>query len=91
MEIDRWVSGYRVRAFPWVDGNTIYFNVSYYAPGQSLEQPPFWETTAYIADNEAGRRFIEEFTDTLTNYVAGLDIPKGGHALLTFQQEGNHE
>lgn len=36
MEIDKWVGSYRVRAFPWIDAENIYFNVRYYAPGQRL-------------------------------------------------------
>lgn len=84
MDIDKWVSGYKVRSFPWVDGKTIYFNVSYYAPGQSLSRPPVWEKTAYVTDNEAGQRVVNSFTDSLTNYVARLAIPQGGHAVLTF-------
>lgn len=34
MEIDNWISGYKVRAFSWVDGKHIYFNVQYYEAGQ---------------------------------------------------------
>lgn len=84
MNIDGWFSGCKVRSFPWVDGKSIYFNVSYYAPGQSLERPPVWEKTVYVTDNEAGRRAVKDFTDSLTNYVAKLAIPQGGYAILTF-------
>ncbi len=84
MKIDKWVGGYKVRAFPWVDGSNIYFSVSYYAPGQSLSKPPIWEKVAYITDNEAGRRAVYEFTHSVANYIAGLKIPQGGHATLTF-------
>ena len=50
MEIDRWVGPYRVRAFPWIEKNLIYFNVRCYAPGQSLEKPPVLDQTVYIND-----------------------------------------
>lgn len=40
MELDRWIGSYKVRSFPWIDGKRIYFNVRYYAPGQSIEKPP---------------------------------------------------
>jgi hypothetical protein len=42
MELDRWIGSYKVRAFPW-NGKRIYFNVQYYAPGQSIEKPPVWD------------------------------------------------
>lgn len=39
INIDTWISGYKVRAFNWIDGKRIYFNVQYYQLGQSIEQP----------------------------------------------------
>lgn len=74
MEIDKWVGPYKVRAFPWPEGNLIYFNVQYYAPGQSLEKPPALDRTVYINDDSAGRRLVFEFTHTLANYVAELHL-----------------
>lgn len=84
MNIDGWFSGYKVRSFPMPGGEKIYFSVSYYAPGQSLCRPPVWEKVAHIIDNEAGRRAVKDFTDTVTQFIARLAIPQGGHALLTF-------
>ncbi len=52
MELDRWIGSYKVRSFPWIDGKRIYFNVQYYAPGQSIEKPPVWDKTVYVTDNE---------------------------------------
>jgi len=78
MEIDNWISGYKVRSFPWIDGKTIYFNVQYFACGQSIEQPPVWDKTVYITDNEAGQKLVHDFTDSLTNYVASMQIPSNG-------------
>ncbi|NLE04931.1 MAG: hypothetical protein GX638_09030, partial [Crenarchaeota archaeon] len=60
MEIDKWISGYKVRSFPWIDGKHIYFNVQYFTPGQSVEQPPVWDKTVYIADNESSRLLITD-------------------------------
>lgn len=74
MKIDKWVGSYKVRAFPWVDGNLIYFNVQYYSPGQSLDRPPMFDRTVYITDDSAGRRLVFEYTDTLANYVANLQM-----------------
>lgn len=82
MEIDKWIEGYKVRAFPWVDGKHIYFNVQYFAPGQSIAQPPVFDKSAYIVDDAAGQRLAYEFTDTLVNYVAQLQIPVGGKAII---------
>ena len=72
MEIDRWVGPYRVRAFPWIEKNLIYFNVRCYAPGQSLEKPPVLDQTVFITNDVAGRRLIFEFTHTLAAYVEEL-------------------
>jgi hypothetical protein len=75
MEIDKWIRSYKVRSFPWIDGKLIYFNVQYYAPGQSIAQPPVFDKTVYITDNEAGQRIVYDFTDSLTEYVAQMQIP----------------
>lgn len=83
MEIDRWIDGYKVRSFPWVDGKTIYFNVQYFAPGQSIEQPPVWDNTVYITDNEAGQRLVRDFTSSLVNYVARMTIKPNIKVILT--------
>lgn len=83
MEIDRWCGCYKVRSFPWVDGNLIYFNVQYFAPGQSIAQPPAFDKTIYMTDNAAGRRLVHEFTDSLANYVAQMYIKEGTKVVLT--------
>ena len=83
MEIDNWVSGYKVRSFPWVDGENIYFNVQYYRPGQSLQQPPAWDKTVYITDNEAGRALVQNFTATLAEHVAQMQIKPNTKVTLT--------
>ncbi len=69
MEIDKWISGYKVRSFPWIDGKRIYFNVQYYAPGQSVEKPSVWDKTVYITDNNAGR-----LTPTLLFFIQKKNI-----------------
>ena len=81
MEIDKWISGYKVRSFPWIDGKRIYFNVQYYKPGQSIEQPPVWDKTVYITDNAAGKRLVNEFTDSLVNHIANMQMPKTEHEI----------
>lgn len=83
MEIDGWFSGYKVRSFPWIDGKTIYFNVQCFAPGQSVSQPPAWDKTVYVTDDEAGRRLVSQFTESLACHVAGLEIQPGMKIILT--------
>lgn len=90
MEIDKWIAGYKVRSFPWIDQENIYFNVQYYAPGQSMHRPPVWDRTVYIKDNDTGRRVIHEFTDSLVHYIAEMpscrfELGEGKRLLLDFE------
>jgi hypothetical protein len=82
MEIDKWIRCYKVRSFPWIDGKTIYFNVCEYASGQSESQPPIFDKTVYIIDDEAGKRLVYDLTDSLTEYVANMVIPKGAAKIV---------
>lgn len=89
MEIDTWIAGYKVRSFPWVDQNKIYFNVQYYAPGQSLSRPPVWDRTVYIKNNASGQRVVRKFTDSLVRHIATMpaghfDIGVGKRLLFDF-------
>lgn len=86
MDIDTWVGGYKVRSFPWIDGKTIYFNVQYYQPGQSLSQPPVWGKTVYITNDVAGRDMVENLTASLTECVANMEIPVGRKIVLTAER-----
>lgn len=70
MELDKWIGSYKIRSIPWIDGKRIYFNVQYYKSGQSIEKPPVWDRTVYITNNEAGKRLVYEFTDSLVNHIA---------------------
>ena len=83
MELDKWIGSYKVRSFPWIDGKRIYFNVQYYASGQSIEQSPVWDKTVYITDNIAGRRLIYDFTDSLVNHIAGMQSAEHVEITLT--------
>lgn len=84
-DLDKWIGSHKVRAFPWIDGKRIYFNVQYYASGQSAVKPPIWDKTVYIVDNAAGRRLVYDFTDSLVNHVARMRIKEG--AGVTFYVE----
>ena len=83
INIDTWISGYKVRAFNWIDNKRIYFNIQYYASGQSTEQPPVWDKTVYITDNEAGQKLIQNFTHSLIEHIASMKILKGQEITLT--------
>lgn len=87
MNIDRWYGPYKVRIFPWIDGKRIYVNVQYFAPGQSVERPPVWDRTVYITDDPAGRKMIEEFTDTLIQYIAKLNISQDVDLIITVEPD----
>lgn len=83
MNIDKWIGSYKIRVFPWIDNKRIYCNVQYYAPGQSISRPPIWDKTVYITDNAAGRRLIYEFTDSLVEHIAMMQIPDNSEVILT--------
>ena len=74
MDFEKWCQGCLVRCCPWIDGKRIYFNVRYFAPGQSICKPPVWDKTIYLIDDEQGQRLAYQFTDTLTDYVIRLPI-----------------
>lgn len=77
LEIDKWIDSYKVRSFPWIDGKRIYFNVQYFASGQSISKPPIWDKTVYIVDNTAGQRLVSDFTHSLVNHIACMQMKKG--------------
>ena len=83
MEIDRWTSGCKVRIFPWIDKKHIYVNVQYFAPGQSVQQPPVWDRTVYITDDPNGNRLAYEFTESLVDYVVRMDYPSDYKVYIT--------
>mgnify|MGYP000870281352 CR=1 FL=1 len=83
MEIEKWIRGYKVRSFPWIDGKCIYFNVQYYAPGQAISNPPVWDKTVYITDNEAGQNLVSNFTHSLVELVANIKIDDNTEVVIT--------
>ena len=83
MYIDKWVSGYKVEACPWIDHETIYFNVAYYQPGQSLWKHPAWEKTVYITDNANGERLLTDFLHSFVEHVAQMKIADNTRVVIT--------
>jgi hypothetical protein len=82
MELDMWVGSCKVRIFPWIDGKRIYCNVRYYRPGQSIEQDPAWDKTVYITDNQNGRNLAFNFTHSLVEHIALMQIPDGDKEVI---------
>lgn len=85
MESDKWIGPYKIRACPWIDGKRIYFNVQYYAPGQSIEKPPSWDKTVYIVDDAAGQRLVYDFTHSLVEHVANMRVGEGEEITLAVE------
>jgi len=83
MELDNWFGNCKVRSFPWSGGTRIYFNVMYYACGQSTNKPPVWDKTVYITNNPAGQRLVYELTDSLVNYVKSMIILDEQEVVIT--------
>jgi hypothetical protein len=83
VELDKWIGLYKVRAFPWIDGKRICFNVQYYEPGQSVEKPPAWDKTVYVTDNDAGRKLVYNLTNTLVECVANMRLDENAEVTLT--------
>lgn len=86
MYIDKWISGYKVEACPWIDHETIHFCVTYYRPGQSMQQPPVWEKTVYVTDNENGRMMLNNMLESFVEYVARTNFsndPRAAKIVIT--------
>ncbi|MCI8525608.1 MAG: hypothetical protein HFF17_06725 [Oscillospiraceae bacterium] len=75
INIDKWVAGYKVRAFDWVDGKSIYLHIEYYRPGASLSQPPAVEKSFLIPKEEEPK--VRNF---LHSIVIGLMTPRSSMA-----------
>ena len=83
INIDTWIEGYKVRAFNWIDNKRIYINVQYYKPGQSIESSPVWDKSIYITDNPEGQRLVNDFTHSLVEHIAKMQIKKGIEVTIT--------
>ena len=88
INIDKWVGAYKVRSFNWIDGKRIYFNVLYYTPGQSINKAPAWDKTIYITDNAEGQKIVSEFTHSLVEHVAKMEIQSKDETTITCTETG---
>lgn len=82
--IDTWVSGYKVQAFPWVDGASYYVNIQYFSPGSSLSKPPVFDKTVYITGNDNGYKILSHYLHTLVEHISRMNIIPGNKYILTF-------
>lgn len=82
MYFEGFINGYLVHTEKWYDG-TIYFNVRYFSPGQSINQPPVFDKSVYITNNDKGRFLVQNYKSTLANYVARMDIKPGNTVIIT--------
>ncbi len=89
MELNKWIGSYKIRAFQWIDGERIYFNAQYYAPGQSIEKPPAWDKTVYVTDNAAGQRLVFNLTHSLLEFISNIQMPD--HVEITLTAQGSQE
>ena len=68
MNIDTWINGYKVRAFPWIDGKTIFFNVQTFRPGARINDPET-DKSVLIADDDNARHVLSAYLNTLASAV----------------------
>jgi hypothetical protein len=65
--------------------NGYCFNVQYFAPGQSIEQPPVWDKTVYITDDDNGKSLVYDFTHSLAEHVSRMTILDTSEITLTVE------
>ena len=82
MYFEGFIDGYLKKKKKWYDG-TIYFNVRYFRPGQSINQPPIFDKSVYITDNDKGRYMVQNFKSSLAEYVARMDVNPENKVVIT--------
>ena len=71
ININTWISGMKVRVFPWVDRKNIYMHIEYYRPGSSVHHPA-WEKSVLINPTDKAYDALENRLNTFVNAVATL-------------------
>ena len=82
MYFEGFIDGYLVHTEEWYDG-TIYFNVRYFKPGQSMSQTPILDKSVYITDNDKGRYMVQNFKSSLAQFVARMEIDPENKVVIT--------
>lgn len=75
MNIDTWTGTFKVRAFPWIDGKNIYFNVQTFRPG-AREADPKTDKSVLIHDDDNARHVLSVYLNTLASAVS--QMPRTG-------------
>lgn len=71
MNIDTWTGAFKVRAFPWIDGKNIYFNVQTFRPGGRMDDPET-DKSVLIHDDDNARHVLSVYLNTLANAVSQM-------------------
>ena len=71
MNIDTWIGAFKVRAFPWIDGKNIYFNVQTFRPGGRMSDPKT-DKTVLLHDDDNARHVLSVYLNTLANAVSQM-------------------
>lgn len=67
INIDTWEAGCKVRAFDWIDGKSIYLNMQYFLPGQSLSKPPAREKSVLLEKAEETEYRLKNYLNSIVN------------------------
>ena len=71
INIDEWISGYKVRAFDWIDPDYIYVNIQYVRPGDRISNPT-WDKSFLLPNTENNREALTKWRHFNIEYLAGL-------------------
>ncbi len=71
IDINEWVSGYKVRAFDWIDSDYIYVNIQYIRPGDKVSDPT-WDKSFLLPNNEINRDALTNRRHSAIEFLAGL-------------------
>lgn len=71
------INGYNVTTAK-TGGDVLFVSVAYIRPGGRTDTPE-WEKTAFVC--EKTKRFAD-YQETMVNYIAQLQIPRGGYAKI---------
>lgn len=71
------INGYNVTTAKTAS-DVLFVSVAYIRPGGRTDTPE-WEKTAFVC--EKTKRFAD-YQETMVNYIAQLQIPRGGYAKI---------
>lgn len=71
MRIDSWIEGYKVEAFDWFDGKSIYINIQCFRPGQSITSRPVFDKSFWI--DKQDENIVRNFTSSIVLALAKME------------------